>query len=97
MQRKAVLVGEHRDGGLAHLVGRAQDAYRDLAAIGNQDFFANAHTVQSLLRSADRSCIPSMIPSSNADDWRVPHPLPVGRGRFLNVNPVNALRIPRET
>ena len=38
MQGEAVLVGEHRDRGLAHLVGRAQDPNCDLAPIRDQDF-----------------------------------------------------------
>ena len=43
MQREAVLVGEHRHRGLAHLVGRTQDPNRDLAAIGHQDLCEPAH------------------------------------------------------
>ena len=38
MQGEAVLVGEHRDRGLAHLVGRAQDPDRDLAPVRYEDF-----------------------------------------------------------
>ena len=43
MQGKAVLVREDRDGGLAHLVGGAHDADRDLAAIGHEDALEFAH------------------------------------------------------
>ena len=43
MQGEAILVGEHRDRGLPHLVGRAQHPDRDLAAIRHQDFREPVH------------------------------------------------------
>ena len=43
MEGETVLVGEHRDRGLPHLVGRAQDPNRDLAAVRHQDFLELAH------------------------------------------------------
>ena len=43
MEGEPVLVREHRDRGLPHLVGRAQDANRDLAAIRHQDSRKLAH------------------------------------------------------
>ena len=43
MQREPVFVGEDRHRGLAHLVGGAQDANRDLAAVRHQNFRELAH------------------------------------------------------
>ena len=49
MQGEAILVGEHRDRGLPHLVGRAQHPDRDLAAIRHQDFREPVHRSVLLL------------------------------------------------
>ena len=43
VEGEAVLVREDRDRGLAHLVGRAQDADRDLAPVRHQNSFEFAH------------------------------------------------------
>ena len=43
--RVAVLVGIDRDGGDAHLVGRAERADRDLSAVGDQDFRDHPRTL----------------------------------------------------
>jgi hypothetical protein len=38
----AIRLGVHRHGGDAHLLARAVDAQRDLAAVGDQDLFEHA-------------------------------------------------------